>query len=67
MVNIAFCNDRHRRGPVNCFEPVTDIPVAVSFPHFYGGDPSLADNVDGIRPDVNKHESLVAVQPVMNI
>lgn len=45
----------------------SDIPVAVSFPHFYGGDPSLVENVNGISPDKEKHESIVAIQPVMKI
>jgi len=40
--------------------------VAVSFPHFYGGDPALVDNVNGIAPNMEKHQSVVAVQPVMN-
>lgn len=42
-----------------------EIPVAVSFPHFYGGDPSLLDNVNGLSPNQEKHESVVAIQPVM--
>lgn len=50
----------------NALKSFSDIPVAVSFPHFYGGDPSLVDNVNGIAPDVSKHESEVAVQPVTN-
>lgn len=45
---------------------LSDIPVAVSFPHFYGGEPSLLDNVEGLAPDAEKHESEVAVQPVTN-
>ncbi|XP_025421899.1 scavenger receptor class B member 1-like isoform X2 [Sipha flava] len=44
-----------------------NIPVAVSFPHFYGGDPSLVENVNGVAPDAGKHESEVAVQPDLGI
>ncbi|XP_050425880.1 scavenger receptor class B member 1-like isoform X2 [Adelges cooleyi] len=44
-----------------------NIPVAVSFPHFYGGDPSLVDNVEGISPVKEEHESLVAIQPDIGI
>lgn len=39
--------------------------MAVSFPHFYGGDPSLVNNVNGIHPDPEKHQSVVGVQPVI--
>lgn len=51
---------------LNSVNYLTDIPVAVSFPHFYGGDPALVDNVNGIAPNMEKHQSVVAVQPVMN-
>ncbi|XP_060858229.1 scavenger receptor class B member 1-like isoform X1 [Metopolophium dirhodum] len=44
-----------------------NIPVAVSFPHFYGGDPALVDNVNGIAPNMEKHQSVVAVQPDLGI
>ncbi|VVC33177.1 Hypothetical protein CINCED_3A004628 [Cinara cedri] len=44
-----------------------NIPVAVSFPHFYGGDPSLMDHVNGLSPDKEKHESTIAVQPDLGI
>jgi hypothetical protein len=43
---------------------LADIPVAMSFPHFYDADKSVQEGVDGLRPDQEKHASLVAIQPV---
>ncbi|XP_050527772.1 scavenger receptor class B member 1-like isoform X2 [Daktulosphaira vitifoliae] len=44
-----------------------NIPVAVSFPHFYDGDPSLVGKIDGISPEREKHESVMAIQPDIGI
>lgn len=38
--------------------------VAVSFPHFYKGDPSLRDKFDGLEPNATKHQSRLFVEPV---
>lgn len=43
---------------------VTDIPAAVSLPHFYNSDPSLVHEVEGINPVKEKHESIIIMQPV---
>lgn len=42
----------------------TDIPAAVSYPHFYRSDPSLLAGVEGLNPDPEKHGSEVVLQPV---
>lgn len=41
-----------------------DIPLAVSLPHFYNSDPTLLDGVIGMEPDEEKHDSVIALQPV---
>lgn len=41
-----------------------DLPVAVSLPHFYNSDPSLVNEVEGLHPEKEKHESVVAMEPV---
>jgi scavenger receptor class B, member 1 len=41
-----------------------DIPVAASFPHFYNSDPSLINEVEGLKPIKEKHESIIIIQPV---
>lgn len=39
-------------------------PVFMSFPHFYNADPFYSQQVDGMKPDKNKHEFFVALEPV---
>lgn len=41
-----------------------DLPIAVSLPHFYNSDPTLLNDVEGLNPVKEKHESVVAMQPV---
>lgn len=43
---------------------IVDIPAAVSLPHFYNSDPSLVNEVEGINPVKEKHESIIIMQPV---
>lgn len=43
------------------------IPIAVSLPHFYNSDPTLIDEAEGIKPDKEKHETVVLIQPVIMI
>lgn len=42
----------------------SDIPAAVSLPHFYNSDPSLVEGVEGLNPIKEKHDSVIALQPV---
>ena len=41
-----------------------DIPLAVSFPHFYNGDPTLLNPFEGLSPDEAKHGTEIIIQPV---
>ncbi|XP_021917896.1 scavenger receptor class B member 1-like [Zootermopsis nevadensis] len=43
------------------------IPVALSFPHFYKGDPRLLDKMEGLSPDPSKHESTFIIQPDLGL
>lgn len=38
-------------------------PAFMSYPHFYLADKSYRENVDGMKPDKNKHEMYVALEP----
>lgn len=49
---------------INNFIVIVDIPAAVSLPHFYNSDPSLVNEVEGINPVKEKHESIIIMQPV---
>ncbi|CAD7078472.1 unnamed protein product [Hermetia illucens] len=40
-----------------------DAPVYVSFPHFYGGDPVLYQQFDGIKPDSSLHQTYADIHP----
>ena len=44
----------------------SDPPVFMSAPHFYQGDPSLLDAVNGLNPIKAKHATFVSVEPVGN-
>ncbi|XP_052865198.1 scavenger receptor class B member 1 [Anopheles cruzii] len=44
-----------------------NIPVAVSLPHFYKGDPSLAQAIDGLNPNKEKHDAVIIMQPQLGI
>lgn len=38
-------------------------PVFVSFPHFYAADPYFLQFVDGLKPEKEKHEFYIAMEP----
>lgn len=42
-------------------------PVVVSFPHFYAADPYYLDLVDGLKPDSEKHEFFITMEPEIGI
>ncbi|XP_050453412.1 scavenger receptor class B member 1-like [Cataglyphis hispanica] len=44
-----------------------NIPVAVSLPHFLDADPSLLEDIEGLKPDRKKHESFAIVQQTIGI
>lgn len=39
-------------------------PVFMSFPHFYNADPFYHQQVEGMKPEKDKHEFFVALEPV---
>ncbi|TGZ46958.1 scavenger receptor class B member 1 [Temnothorax longispinosus] len=44
-----------------------NIPVAVSLPHFLGADPSLLENIEGLKPDPEKHGSYAILQQTIGV
>ncbi|GAB0093081.1 scavenger receptor class B member 1 [Sergentomyia squamirostris] len=44
-----------------------NIPLAVSLPHFLNSDPSLLERVEGMSPDKEKHDSILAIQPQLGV
>lgn len=43
---------------------VSDAPLYISFPHFLKADPALLNAVEGLSPDVDKHESFIKINSV---
>lgn len=39
-------------------------PVFMSFPHFYNADPFYLDQVEGMKPDKEKHQFFMSFEPV---
>ena len=39
-------------------------PVVMSCPHFYMGDKSYIDAIDGMNPNKQNHETFLDVEPV---
>ncbi|XP_058118368.1 scavenger receptor class B member 1 [Anopheles ziemanni] len=44
-----------------------NIPVAVSLPHYYKGDPRLSQAIDGLSPNKEKHDAVIIMQPQLGI
>ncbi|XP_034941123.1 scavenger receptor class B member 1-like [Chelonus insularis] len=40
-----------------------NIPAAISLPHFLDADPSLLEDIDGLKPDPEKHRTRAVIQP----
>ncbi|XP_050442998.1 scavenger receptor class B member 1-like [Adelges cooleyi] len=47
--------------------PCSGVPVMMSFPHFYLGDPELRKDVLGLSPDPEKHETFVDVHAKLGV
>lgn len=39
-------------------------PVFLSYPHFLQADPALLNSVEGLKPDVEKHQTFFKIQNV---
>jgi scavenger receptor class B, member 1 len=52
VMNISICNKNQ--------------PMFMSFPHFYGADESYVNSIDGLQPDINKHQAYITLEPVSN-
>lgn len=57
-------NDQLPSGVFNLAPCLSEMPVYVSYPHFYDADPSLLRAIDGLSPDKTEHQGYVVVEPV---
>ncbi|XP_012529768.1 scavenger receptor class B member 1 [Monomorium pharaonis] len=67
--NECFCRKKTclKKGLSDVTPCYYNIPAAVSLPHFLDADPSLLENVEGIKPDREKHESYVILQETLGV
>ncbi|XP_055543770.1 scavenger receptor class B member 1-like [Wyeomyia smithii] len=65
----CYCRNGHclPRGLGDLSPCWYNIPVAVSLPHFYKGDPALVEAIDGLKPDKEKHDAVIIMQPQLGI
>lgn len=49
------------------FPIFTGFPIALSYPHFYKSDPSLLEDIEGLEPKKELHESYFYIQPKSGI
>ncbi|CAK9830378.1 Protein peste [Anthophora retusa] len=69
VVNIGncYCNGRCTpAGLMNVSACRYGAPVFASLPHFYRGDPSLRENIDGINPQ-EEHDFYITLEPLTGI
>ena len=67
--NACFCNNPDGicdtpSGVFNVSACQFGSPTLLSWPHFFQADPSLRAAVNGMKPDKNKHQFYIDVQPV---
>ncbi|GBP57378.1 Protein peste [Eumeta japonica] len=43
------------------------MPIYVSFPHFYGAEPSLREQYKGLQPNESKHGMYFVIQPTLGV
>jgi len=53
--DISVCSEEHLH------------PFIVSSVHFLDADPSLRDEVLGLKPDASKHETFLDIEPVRDL
>ncbi|KAH8378294.1 hypothetical protein KR093_010581 [Drosophila rubida] len=64
--NSCYCQDSCQEVPsgvLNVSSCWYDVPVFASYPHFYNADPSYVDAVDGLKPDRERHEMVIILEP----
>lgn len=66
--NKCFCEDHQcmPNGAADISRCRYGVPAAVSFPHFFAADPYYLQSIEGLKPDKNKHNFYVYIDPVSN-
>lgn len=63
--NECYCSDNFtcRASVVNLSKCRNGAPVLASTPHFYMGDRSLVEEIDGLNPNQREHDTYIDVEP----
>ncbi|KAG1701393.1 Scavenger receptor class B member 1 [Nymphon striatum] len=66
--NKCFCNGKcFPTGVMNISKCHGGAPLALSWPHFYMGDPQLVKDVKGLKPNKTKHEFYWDIEPITGL
>jgi len=66
--NKCYCKGNCRpSGVIDMSGCRMGLPIYISLPHFYNGDPSYVDAIDGLKPEKDVHEFYFALEPSLGI
>jgi len=68
--NECYCNNKECNVPRGLFNMTAcsfASPIFMSWPHFYQADPKLLDDVVGLKPEKEKHEFFMDLQPKLGV
>ncbi|XP_063920978.1 protein peste-like [Zophobas morio] len=66
--NRCFCNGECLpSGMVNLSNTRHGFPMFVSLPHFYRADPYYGNLIEGMKPDPDKHQFSITIEPMTGI
>lgn len=67
----CFCNPKEevcpKTGVVDCRKCRNNAPIYASFPHFYLADQSYVDAITGLKPEKEKHQFRLVIEPKTGI
>lgn len=69
--NKCYCGENDETCPAKGLQNISPCqygaPAYISFPHFYKADPDLLNNVEGLEPDKEKHETYFLIQTSLGV
>lgn len=69
--NAAFCTKKcYPTGILDisvCQKSPISLPIFISAPHFYFGDKSLVENVNGLSPNKQEHETFLEIESHLGV
>ncbi len=64
--DLSDCEDRCLDGTLYA-QGCLGVPIISTAPHFFQADPSLAEAIDGLTPDQEKHDTFLDVDPITGV